>query len=53
MLRSEHFVKDAIGLRKSRYHGIKYRTTVQNITGLIRPGSDGINHGELACVSSA
>jgi len=41
----EHFVKDAIGLRKSRYHGIKYKTTVQNITGLVHPGKEGINHG--------
>ncbi|KAG2032445.1 hypothetical protein BDR03DRAFT_969941 [Suillus americanus] len=26
------------------FHGVKYHTTAQNITGLLAPGADGINH---------
>ncbi|KAG2145937.1 uncharacterized protein EDB93DRAFT_1251152 [Suillus bovinus] len=36
-------VSAAVG--ETRYHGIKYYTTSQNITGLLEPGADGINHG--------
>jgi hypothetical protein len=27
-------------------NGIEYQTTAQNITGLLQPGSNGINHGK-------
>jgi len=43
---SESLVKSAVGLKE--HEGVKYQTTVQNITGLIPPGSDGVNHGELS-----
>jgi len=43
---SESLVKSAVGLKE--YEGVKYQTTVQNITGLMPPGSDGVNHGELS-----
>jgi len=39
----EALVKSAVGVKK--YRGVKYQTTVQNITGLIPPGADGVNHG--------
>ena len=26
-------------------NGVNYATTVQNITGLLAPGADGVNHG--------
>jgi hypothetical protein len=42
---SDDFVKGAVGLKK--FQGIKYNTVARNITGLIPPGSTGINHGEL------
>ncbi|KAG2032448.1 hypothetical protein BDR03DRAFT_1094899 [Suillus americanus] len=35
-------VSAAVG--KSWFNGVKYRTTAQNITGLLAPGADGINH---------
>jgi len=41
---SDSFVKSALKLKK--YRGVKYQTVAQNITGLIPPGSTGINHGE-------
>jgi hypothetical protein len=28
-----------------QYQGVKYSTVAKNITGLIPPGSSGINHG--------
>ncbi|KAI9448551.1 hypothetical protein H4582DRAFT_2051981 [Lactarius indigo] len=40
---SDKFVKDAF--RVFRYQGIKYQTVALNITGLLPPGSTGINHG--------
>jgi len=39
----DSLVKSATGLKN--YRGVKYQTTVQRITGLIAPGSTGINHG--------
>ncbi|KIJ67677.1 hypothetical protein HYDPIDRAFT_107146 [Hydnomerulius pinastri MD-312] len=36
-------VTAAIG--QTSYGGITYTTTAQNITGLLAPGSDGVNHG--------
>ena len=41
---SDSFVKNAVELKE--YQGIKYNTVARNITGLIPPGSTGINHGE-------
>jgi len=41
---SDDFVKGALGVRK--FQGIKYNTVARNISGLIPPGSTGINHGE-------
>jgi hypothetical protein len=43
---SDSLAKSAAGLKK--YNGVKYQTTVQRITGLIPPGSTGINHSEWA-----
>jgi len=39
----DSFVKGALGLKK--YRGVKYQTTSQSISGMIPPGSTGINHG--------
>ncbi|KAI0253112.1 hypothetical protein BJV78DRAFT_1281183 [Lactifluus subvellereus] len=39
----DSFVKGALGLKK--YNRVKYQTTAQSISGMIPPGSDGINHG--------
>jgi len=39
----DSLVKIATGLKT--YRGVKYQTTVKSITGLIAPGSKGINHG--------
>ncbi|KAH9049244.1 hypothetical protein EDB83DRAFT_1404655 [Lactarius deliciosus] len=39
----DNFVKGALGVR--RYQGVKYQTVAQNVTGLLPPGSTGINHG--------
>jgi len=36
-------VKSALKLKK--YKGVKFSTVARNITGLIAPGSNGINHG--------
>jgi len=38
----DSLVKSAAGLKK--YRGVQYQTTVQRITGLIAPGSTGVNH---------
>ncbi|KAI0289482.1 hypothetical protein BC826DRAFT_957107 [Russula brevipes] len=38
-----NFVKGAVG--SHQYKGVKYQTVVQNITGLVPPGSTSINHG--------
>ena len=40
---SDNFVKGALGVKK--YQGIKYQTTALNLTGLLPPGSKGVNHG--------
>lgn len=39
----DNFVKGALGVK--RYQGVKYQTVAQNVTGLLPPGSSGINHG--------
>ncbi|KAH9024513.1 hypothetical protein EDB85DRAFT_2150473 [Lactarius pseudohatsudake] len=39
----DKFVKGALGVK--RYQGVKYQTVAQNVTGLLPPGSSGINHG--------
>jgi len=36
-------VANAVG--KSRHKGVRYLTVAQNITGLLAPGSEGVNHG--------
>jgi hypothetical protein len=41
---SDDFVKSAVKLKE--YQGVKYNTVARNITGLIPPGSTGVNHGE-------
>ena len=41
---SDALVKSALKLKK--YQGVKYNTVAQNISGLIPPGSTGINHGK-------
>jgi len=46
---SEELVKAAVGINESGT--IRYNTTAYNITGCIEPGSDGINHSELAKLS--
>jgi hypothetical protein len=43
-------VSAAVG--KKKFHGVKYTTTAQNVTGLLAAGVDGINHGELNQLSS-
>jgi len=37
------FVKDALAV--TVYQGVKYKTVAQDITGLLPPGSKGVNHG--------
>ncbi|KAF8485300.1 hypothetical protein DFH94DRAFT_663188 [Russula ochroleuca] len=39
----DNLVKSALALKQ--YQGVKYSTVAKNITGLIPPGSSGINHG--------
>ncbi|KAI9449626.1 hypothetical protein BJY52DRAFT_227983 [Lactarius psammicola] len=39
----DKFVQGALGV--SLYKGVNYQTVAQNITGLLPPGSAGINHG--------
>jgi len=41
---SDSFVESAVKLKE--YRGAHYEIVAQNITGLIPPGSTGINHGE-------
>jgi hypothetical protein len=41
--RSDKLVDAAVGVKK--YKGVKYSTTVQWLTGLLPPGSNGVNHG--------
>jgi hypothetical protein len=40
---SDRFVSDALGVKT--YKGIKYDTVATNFTGLLPPGSTGVNHG--------
>jgi hypothetical protein len=40
---SDRFVSGALGVKT--YKGIKYNTVAQNLTGLLPPGSTGVNHG--------
>jgi hypothetical protein len=44
MVFSDSFVKSAVGLKK--HNGVKYQTTAQRISGLIPPGSHGVNHSK-------
>ncbi|PFH51981.1 hypothetical protein AMATHDRAFT_2470 [Amanita thiersii Skay4041] len=39
----DKLVAGAIG--DSSFDGVKYHTTAENLTGLLAPGADGINHG--------
>jgi hypothetical protein len=39
----DSLVKSALKLKK--YRGVKYNTVARNITGLLPPGSTGVNHG--------
>lgn len=41
---SDEFVEGA--LKVTSYKGLTYTTIAENITGLLAPGSVGINHGE-------
>ncbi len=42
-------VQNAVG--KTCFDGVTYSTTAQNITGLMLPGSEGVNHGEcFSCI---
>jgi len=36
-------VSNAVGI--TTFGGVKYSTTAENITGLLTPGSAGVNHG--------
>lgn len=40
---SDSFAKSAVELKE--YQGVKYNVVARNITGLIPPGSTGVNHG--------
>ena len=48
-MHSEHLVEAAVG--KNEYGFTGYYTTAYNVTGCIKPGSEGINHGELENLS--
>jgi len=39
----DEFVAGALAV--TRYEGVNYQTVAQNITGLLPPGSAGVNHG--------
>jgi len=39
----ESFVNSAVGMKS--HEGVRYQTVAQNLTGYVKPGSDGINHG--------
>lgn len=41
---SDQLVNDAKGTRS--FGGVTNDTTVKDITGLLAPGSEGVNHGE-------
>lgn len=41
--RSDNLVKGALGVKT--YQGVKYQTTALDLTGLLPPGSNGVNHG--------
>ena len=43
-------VENALGT--TSFNGVTYSTTAQNITGLMLPGSVGVNHGEYQCAST-
>jgi hypothetical protein len=38
----DKFVNAALGVKK--YRGVKYSTVVEYLTGLLPPGSNGVNH---------
>jgi hypothetical protein len=42
---SDSFVNSALKLKKA-YHGVKFTTVAERISGLIPAGSNGVNHGE-------
>jgi hypothetical protein len=42
---SDSFVNGALKLKK-KFHGVKFNTVAERITGLIPAGSKGVNHGE-------
>lgn len=48
---SDNMAKSAGGLKV--HGGVKYQTEVRSLTGLVPPGPEGINHGELAGLSSS
>lgn len=50
-VRSDNLAKTAVGLKV--HGGVKYQTEVRRLTGLVPPGSTGVNHGELAELSSS
>ena len=43
---SDALVKSALKLKK--YKGVKYHAVAQNISGLLAPGSAGVNHGKCS-----
>lgn len=43
---SNNLVAAAVG--ETSYDGVKYSTTAKNISGLLAPGDNGINHGQHA-----
>ena len=45
MYSRDHLVAWALG--ETSYDGVTYHTTAENVTGLLQPGTKGINHGEL------
>ena len=42
--RRDQLVAHAVGLKS--WGGVNYYTAAQNVTGLMRAGSEGVNHGE-------
>lgn len=36
----------AAAVGRTSYGGVRYHTTAENISGLLAPGADGINHGQ-------
>jgi len=48
---SDKFVEAALKLKK--YKGIKFQVTADKITGMLPPGSTGVNHGmTLPCYAT-